>query len=142
MKDYIIDWENTAGIEKGPYGIGYGLAFIGNDATLVINREKMELFPEITDGKPKVTAMPIQTGNDSHEEHMKNFIECIRNRKDPACPVENGRLVAQYAHMGNIALRTQSRLEWNEEKKDFGPNKAANVLISPQYRAPWQLPAI
>lgn len=142
MKDYTINWENTAGIEKGPYGIGYGLAFIGNDATLVINREQMELFPEIVDAKPKVAALPMQTGKDSHEEHMKNFIECIRNRKDPACPIENGRLVAQYAHMGNIALRTQSRLEWNEGNKDFGQNRAANALITPNYRAPWQLPAI
>ena len=140
MKDYTINWENTAGTENGPYGIGYGLAFIGNDATLVINREQMELFPEIVDGKTKVTAMPKQTGNDSHEEHMKNFIGCIKTRKDPACPIENGRLVAMYAHMGNIALRTQSRLEWNEGDKNFGQNKAANALITPSYRAPWRLP--
>jgi hypothetical protein len=100
----------------------------------------MELFPEIVDGKTKVAAMPEQTGNDSHEEHMKNFIGCIKTRKDPACPIENGRLVAMYAHMGNIALRTQSRLEWNEGDKNFGQNKAANALITPSYRAPWRLP--
>ncbi len=142
MKDYTINWENTSGTQNGPYGIGYGLAFIGNDATLVINREQMELFPEIADGKTRVSAMPKQTGNDSHEEHMKNFIECIKTRKDPACSIENGRLVAMYAHMGNIALRTQSRLEWNEGDKNFGQNKAANALIAPRYRAPWRLPAI
>lgn len=142
MKDYTINWENTSGTQNGPYGIGYGLAFIGNDATLVINREQMELFPEIADGKTKVSGMPKQTGNDSHEEHMKNFIECIKTRKDPACSIENGRLVAMYAHMGNIALRTQSRLEWNEGDKNFGQNKAANALITPRYRAPWRLPAI
>jgi len=142
MKEYTINWENTAGTQNGPYGIGYGLAFIGNDATLVINREQMELLPELVDGKAKVSAMPKQTGNDSHEEHMKNFIECIKTRKDPACSIENGRLVAMSAHMGNIALRTQSRLEWNERDKNFGQNKAANALITPRYRAPWQLPAV
>jgi hypothetical protein len=73
---------------------------------------------------------------------MKNFIVCIKTRKDPACTIENGRLVALYAHAGNIALRTQSRLVWNEADKNFGHNKAANELIAPHYRAPWQLPKI
>lgn len=131
MKDFTINWENTAGTQNGPYGIGYGLAFIGNDATLVINSEQMELFPEMADGKARVPAIPKQTGTDSHLEHMQNFIECIKTRKDPACTIENGRLVAMYAHMGNIAMRTQSRLEWDEANSNFGSNKAANALIPP-----------
>jgi predicted dehydrogenase len=142
MKDFTINWENTAGTENGPYGNAYGLAFIGNDATLFINREHMEFFPEMVEGKPKVPGMPRQEGTDSHLEHMANFIDCIKTRKDPACTIENGRLVAMYAHMGNIAMRTQSRLEWNEADKNFGNNKAANALITPHYRAPWKLPKV
>ena len=142
MKDYVINWENVAGTQNGPYGIGYGLAFIGNDATLVVNREQMELFPETVDGKNKVPAMPKQEGTDSHEAHMINFLDCIKTRKDPACTIENGRLVAMYAHMGNIAMRTQSQLVWNRVDNNFGENKAANALITPAYRAPWQLPKL
>jgi len=142
MKDYTINWENTAGIETGPYGRGYGLAFMGNNATLVIDRDTWELFPEWDDAKKmaKVTAMPKQTGAGSQEDHMKNFLECIKTRKDPNCTIENGRLVAVYAHMGNIALRTNSRLVWNENDRNFGRNDAANKLIMPQYRKPWVFP--
>ena len=142
MKDYVINWEHTAGTETGPYGKSYGLAFKGNDATLVINREGWEVFPETQDGNYKVPAMPKQSGGENHEAHMKNFIECIKTRKDPACTIENGRLVALYAHMANIALRTKSRLEWNEEGKNFGDNSAANSLITPNYRKPWVLPKV
>lgn len=142
MKDYTINWEHTAGTETGPYGRAYGLAFIGNDATLVIDRNGWELFPEMDNGNYKVAAMPKQGGWDSHEQHMRNFIECIKTRKDPACTVENGRLVAVYAHMANIALRTQSRLEWNLVTKNFGDNVAANKLIVPSYRKPWILPKV
>lgn len=141
MKDYTINWEHTAGVQTGPYGKAYGLAFVGNDATLVINREGWELFPETEDGSYKVPAMPKQNGGENHEPHMKNFIECIKTRKDPACTIENGRLVAVYAHMANIALRTNSRLEW-DETKSFGNNKAANALITPVYRTPWSLPKV
>lgn len=142
MKDYIINWEHSAGIQTGPYGKAYGLAFIGNDATLVINRDGWEVFPETNDGLYKVPAMPRQAGSENHEPHMKNFIECIKTRKDPACTIENGRLVAVYAHMANIALRTGSRLQWNEKSHDFGDNPAANKLITPAYRKPWELPKL
>jgi hypothetical protein len=42
--------------------------------------------------------------------------------------------------MGNIALRTGSRLEWNNNTRNFGTNAAANALIAPAYRKPWSLP--
>ena len=142
MKDYVINWEHTAGIESGPYGRNYGLEFIGDSGTVVINREGYEIFPEQENGSYKIPAIPKQGAKDSHLDHVKNFIECIKTRKDPACPIENGRLVALYAHMGNIALRTQSRLVWNEATKNFGNNVAANALITPNYRAPWKMPVV
>lgn len=142
MKDYTINWEHTAGTQSGPYGRAYGLAFVGNDATLVIDREGWELYPELDNGKYKVPAMPKQSGRDSHEPHMRNFIECVKTRKDPACTIENGRLVAVYAHMANIALRTNTRLEWSAATKNFGNNAAANNLITPSYRKPWVLPKV
>jgi len=118
------------------------LAFVGNDATLVINREGWELLPEMDNGRYKVPAIPGQSGGESHEAHMKNFIECIKTRQDPACPIENGRLVAAYTHTGNIALRTNSRLEWNAATRNFGANAAANALLVPTYRKPWLLPNV
>jgi predicted dehydrogenase len=144
MKDYTINWEHSAGLQQGPFGRAYGLAFVGNDATLVLDRSSWELFPEYDNAKKatKVPAMPKQTGADSQAEHMKNFLECIKSRKDPNCTIENGRLVAMYAHMGNIALRTNSRLVWNENDRNFGKNDAANALITPKYRKPWVFPKI
>lgn len=142
MKDYTINWEHTAGTQNGPYNRGYGLAFVGNNATLVIDRDGWEVFPEVENGQFKVPAIPKQGGAGSHEPHMKNFIECIKTRKDPACTVENGRLVAVYAHMANIALRTNSRLVWNNATSNFGSNAAANALITPNYRKPWSLPKV
>lgn len=142
MPDHNITWEHVAGIENGPWGRNYGLAFIGNDATLVIDRSSWDLYPESSGGKYKVPAMPRQTGYDSHEAHLKNWIECLKTRKDPNCTIEMGRLTAIYTHMGNIALRTNSRLVWNEGSKNFGNNAAANALLVPSYRKPWTLPKI
>lgn len=142
MPDHNIAWEHTAGIESGPWGRNYGLAFIGNDASIVIDRGSFDFFPEMQNGQYKVAAMPRQAGHDSHEAHVKNWIDCLKSRKEPACPIETGRLAALYTHMGNIALRTNSRVEWNEAGKNFGNNTAANKLLIPEYRSPWKLPAL
>ncbi|MEO5592386.1 MAG: Gfo/Idh/MocA family oxidoreductase [Chitinophagaceae bacterium] len=142
MPDHNITWEHVAGIENGPWGRNYGLAFVGNNATLVIDRSSWDLYPESSGGKYKVPAMPRQTGYDSHEAHLKNWIECLKTRKDPNCTIETGRLTAIYTHMGNIALRTNSRLLWNDGTKNFGNNTAANALLVPSYRKPWTLPKI
>ncbi len=142
MPDHNITFEHVAGTENGPWGRNYGLAFIGNDATLVIDRSSWDLYPEMAGGKYKVPAMPRQNGRDAHEPHLKNWIDCIRSRKEPNCTIEMGRLTAIYTHMANIALRTNSRLVWNEGSKNFGNNAAANALLMPAYRKPWTLPKV
>jgi predicted dehydrogenase len=143
MKDYAINWEHTAGTQSGPYGRLYGLAFIGNDATIVVDRSGWEIFPELENGRYKVPAMPAQgSRGETHEEHVKNWLECIKSRKDPNCTVETGRNVATYAHMANIALRSNTRVEWDPVNGNFGKNKAAMAYFTSEYRKPWVLPKI
>lgn len=142
MPDHTISWEHTAGVETGPWGRNYGLAFVGNNATIVIDRSSWDLYPETSNGKYEVPAMPRQTGYDSHEAHLKNWIDCLKTRKDPNCTIEMGRLTAAYTHMANIALRTRSQVEWNGVSKNFGRNADANELIMPAYRKEWTLPKV
>ena len=143
LPNYTINWEHCAGIESGPYGRSYGLAFMGNNATLVIDRKGWEMFAEEENGKYKTTPLPPNKwGTENHEDHVKNWINCMRNRTEPACPIENGRLVALYAHLGNISLRTNSRVEYNEATHNFGKNAEANALLKPSYRTPFVFPKV
>jgi predicted dehydrogenase len=139
LKDSIISWEHTAGTQNGPWNKSYGLAFIGNDATILINRDGWELIPEKENGKDKVPALAQQPGGEHHRQHVQNWIECLRSRKDPVCTVEKGRIAALYTHTGNIAARTESRLVWNNEAADFKHNDAANALLMPAYREAWKI---
>jgi hypothetical protein len=115
---------------------------VGNDATLVIDRSSWDLYPESGGGKYKVPALPRQMGRDSHEAHLKNWLDCLKTRKDPNCTIEMGRITAVYTHLANIALRTNTRLVWQEKGKNFGNNAAANALLMPDYRKPWALPKV
>jgi hypothetical protein len=49
------------------------------------------------------------------EDHMANFLDCVRSRKQPNANVEDGHYGAMACHMGNIAYKTRSRVTWREE---------------------------
>lgn len=142
-QDFVINWDMTAGIEKGPYDSPYGLVFIGDNATMMVNRTKLLVYPEWDNAakKGKAEEYKFTEGKESHDEHVKNFIECVRTRKKPVCPPETGRVAAMHVHIPNIAGRTgEAMLIWDESAGRFTNSEAANRLITPVYREPWKLP--
>ena len=143
--NYTIQWESNAGKQTGPYGMNYGLAFLGEKGTLVVNRGGWEVIPEWDNAAKTHKVAGYKSGkfNGGHDDHMRNFIDCIKKREQTAATADIGANVALYAHAANIAVRSGSyKLEWNAEKGNFGKAKAANALIEPEYRKPWALPKI
>lgn len=143
MDGFNMVWEHHGGLQSGPYGRHYGVAFVGGNATLVVNRNGWELLPEKREDRPLVEAIPLQEGIPSnHAAHAADFVARIRDRGEPVCPVEAGYRAALYSHLGNIAHRTGSRLVWDAGAHRFEGNEAANALVAPTYRAPWKLPVV
>jgi predicted dehydrogenase len=144
-KDFVIHYDVTGGVQRGPapWDMPYGLAITGDNATIVFDRNKMKVNPE-WDGqakKPRATDYSFTEGKESHGEHVKNFLDSIRNGAKPACPPETGRAAALHVHIPNIAARTgEPVLIWDETNNRFTNSEAANKLITPLYREPWSLP--
>jgi predicted dehydrogenase len=144
-KDYVINWDMTAGVQQGPYGKLYGVAFIGEKATIVTDRVSCQVYPEWDETKKdfKTEAKSLKEGKESHPLHVRNFLDCIKSRKTPACPPELGRVAAFHAHFPNIAARTGEQvLLWDDKAGRFTNSEKANKLIKPEYRAPWSFPKI
>ncbi|MDO5571770.1 MAG: Gfo/Idh/MocA family oxidoreductase [Bacteroidales bacterium] len=136
--DYTIEWSNVAGTESGPYGRNYGIEFKGTNGTLVANRESWEVYPD----KNKIEAVKEVPEKDDRVFHTNDFVDCMKKRDmNTACTIENGSLCAKYAHLGNIAARTKTALVYDDKKHTFN-NSAANELIKPEYRKPWQFPKV
>ncbi len=143
--DYVIQWEHNGGKQVGPYDQHYGVSFVGEHGTLVADRGKWQVLPE-WDNTAKVHRIaevgPVK-GPNGHQAHPANFIDCIKSRSEPNCPVEIGRAVAVSAHMANIAVRTkQNKLIWDDTRNKFIGGKSANKFIAPKYRKPWKLPKV
>ena len=145
QKDYVINYDLTAGIQQGPYDTAYGLSFIGDKGTIIANRHKYQLIPEWDGkaGKHKTDEILFEKGQESHRAHVDNFLDCIKTRETPSCPPEVGRAAAVHVHIANIAARLGvDILEWDDKKNKFTNNKKANDFITPEYRKPWKLPKI
>jgi predicted dehydrogenase len=144
-RDYVINWDMTAGVQQGPYEKLYGLAFIGEKGTIVTDRSSYQVFPE-WDGNKKVNkteAKSFKEGKESHALHARNFLDCVKSRNTPVCPPESGRVAALHAHIPNIGARTgEPVLNWNDMTARFINSEKANGLVKPEYRAPWTFPKI
>jgi predicted dehydrogenase len=143
--DFVINWDMTAGVQQGPYEKLFGIAFIGENATIVTDRASFQVYPEWDNVKKagKIEPRVFKEGKESHPEHMRNFLDCVKSRKQPVCPPELGRVAALHAHIPNIAGRiNEPVLQWDDKNQRFVNNKKANELVTPQYRAPWTLPKI
>ncbi len=138
MGDYTIAYEHLAGLNKSYYDRGYGIAFIGNNGTLVVNRSGWEVIAEEKDGDLLMEPVPFVEGVESnHGLHAVDFVESVRNRSEPVCTIEMGRDAAVFAHLGNIALRTGNRLVWDGDARRFVDNAEADTMLRPTYREPW-----
>ncbi|MDP2040460.1 MAG: Gfo/Idh/MocA family oxidoreductase [Algoriphagus sp.] len=144
-KDFLINYDMNGGLQTGPYGKPYGIAYVGDLGTLVVNRSGYEIYPEWdpTAKANKIEAKKLEGTTESHNVHVANFVECIKTRNEPNCPPEAGRIAALHAHIPNIAARVGAEsLIWDDAKREFVGNREANELIFPEYRKPWVLPKV
>jgi predicted dehydrogenase len=74
-------------------------------------------------------------------EHQVNFIECIRNRKQPNASIEQAHISASLVHFANIAYRTGNRqLVIDGKNEMFIDNDEANRLLKVNYRENYKVP--
>ncbi len=141
--DFTLIWEHATGINGGPYGKDHGVAFIGNNGTLVVDRNGWEIIPEQENGKYKMEAIPPQFGQGHDLDlHVRNFLDCMQSREKPVCDVAIAANTATVAHMGNIAYRTGRKLYWDSSSKQFMNDAKANEMMTRTYREPWKMPQV
>lgn len=70
---------------------------------------------------------------------VRNFLDCVKSRKEPFCTLEDGHRSTSFAHLANIALVMKQKLLWDPEKERFTNSEEANQLLSYEYRKPWSL---
>lgn len=73
--------------------------------------------------------------------HLSDFVQAVRNRTEPVCPVGDGHRIAAVAHLANAAFlsgRSSVRFDADTERILGAPD--ADALLVSTFRAPWSLP--
>jgi len=136
------------GIYEGGGGApiaGGEIELVGTKGTLVASEDGWTMRPS----RPgqfqtwKTLADPREVkdpdAEDSTVRLIRNFLDCVKTRGTPWCPLEDGHRSTSFAHLANIALETRSRLEWDAGAEHATGNAAANALLHYEYRKPWSL---
>ncbi|MGQ9525769.1 MAG: Gfo/Idh/MocA family protein [Armatimonadota bacterium] len=114
-----------------------GVLFEGDEGWIFVSRGTIRASDQklLTDPLP-ANAERLYVSND----HMGNFIDCIRTRKQPICEPEIGHRSVTVCHIGNISLRLGGRkLTWDPKRERFTNDAEANKMLSRPMRKPWKL---
>jgi predicted dehydrogenase len=118
--DVLVTWQST--FSNSRYGLGE--RFLGSEGTVEHVAGATDMVTGKSDELTRYFPEPVNrsngspfTSNSPDQNHMANWIDCIRSRKTPNASVELGYRTAVAAHMANLAHRTKQRLTLEQARK-------------------------
>ncbi|HEY3964875.1 MAG TPA: Gfo/Idh/MocA family oxidoreductase [Planctomycetaceae bacterium] len=129
-----ITWEHRLWSSHGQEGRSAAVAFCGDRGTLIVDRGGWKIYGQ-KDAATEGTSELL-------EPHLRNFVECIRSRAVPACPLEIGHTSSALCHLGNIAYRRGRSIDVDPRSGRVTNDSAAAEFTGSEYRAPWSLPLV
>lgn len=93
----------------------------------------------VYDAKGKLALVDREPSPDFNH-HARNFIDCVKDRKQPAADIETGHLSTVLCHLGNIVARTGRAIRYDAQRERILDDGAANRLVAREYRRHWSTP--
>ncbi len=139
-----VIYEDRLYTPYGLHGFDSGNAFYGTEGYMIFSRRgyfqvylgaKEERGP----GVPKELRGDKGRG---YAEHMENFLSALSTRQATNAAPEIAHLSCALVHLGEIAYRTRSVLEFDPQAERITNNREANRLLAKEYREPFGLPEL
>ena len=117
-----------------PGEIPHGVRFEGSSGWIFVTRGKIEASnPAFLTEPLAANATRLYASNN----HMGNFFDCVRSRKQPVCDVEIGHRSVTLCHLGVISIRLGRKRNWDPAKEQFVKDSAADKWLAREQRKPW-----
>jgi len=93
--------------------------FHGTKARLDLGRESYALYPQslTVDMTPAIAYRRPGAFDGATRAHTRNFLECVRSRREPNAPVEAGQSTNIVLAMAMESLRSGRRLRWDAARR-------------------------
>jgi predicted dehydrogenase len=105
-----------------------GVMFEGDEGWIFVSRGRIGASdPKLLEAPLPSNAVRLEASND----HIQNFVDCVRSRKKPICHAEVGHRSVTVCHMANISLRLGGRkLAWDARREQFLNDQEANLMLN------------
>ena len=146
LTDNINDWTGEFRYESGlrmtfsdtDHPNAQGCTFRGDEGWVQVDRGHILTEPRsLRDVKFGPDAVDLVNG--ATGSHYENFIQCVRNRRDPIAPVEAGHQASYLGMIAEISIKLARTLRWDPQTETFLEDAEANGLLSAPMRSPWKL---
>nr|MCU0781088.1 Gfo/Idh/MocA family oxidoreductase [Akkermansiaceae bacterium] len=108
----------------------------GDEGWVCANRGQIDAHPKsLLAEQPGPLAEPWPT------HHYRDFLQAIREGREPAAPIEGAHLSTTLCHLANIAIVLQRPLRWDGARERFIDDPVADRMLSSPMRTPWSLQA-
>lgn len=74
---------------------------------------------------------------DQFRRHARNFLDCVKTRRQPISDLESGHRVATACHLANLSLRLGRKLRWDADREAVIDDASALASLERPYRSPW-----
>jgi len=132
-----VTWRHRLwGAEEYAPEISNGIFFYGDKETVFVTDDRWIVIPR-GKGRERRT---VESKSDAGRQHMAEFLEAVRTRKQPGCPPESGYLSTSVVKLAMIAYETGSNITWDAMQEQVVGNAEASRLLMRDYRAPFRHP--
>ena len=137
--DFTCTYANGVKFRVANSGVlphGMGACWYGETGWVHVDRKGLSASdPKILREKIGPNEKPLYYSRD----HKQNFIDCVKNRTETITPPEAAHRSISVGLLGEIAMLTGRKLNWNPKTEEFSNDEAANRLLLRSYRSPLQL---
>ena len=135
----VLLYEERAWTPYPLHGYDSGDAFYGTEGYMIFSRRGyFQTYLGSKEERGPGTKGKGLPGN--ARDHMANFLESVRTRKQPNASAEVAHLSCSLIHLGEVAYRVGRVLHFDAETETFRNDKEASALLTKEYREPWHLP--
>ncbi len=114
----------------------HGTAFEGTEGWVHVDRSHIRTYPEnLVDS----VIGPDEVHLYESKHHLRNFVECVKSRKEPVSPIDTAVEADIICHICDIAIRLERKVRWDPLTEKFINGEAANARLSRPMRSPWHL---
>jgi hypothetical protein len=114
----------------------HGTKWYGEHGWIHVNRGFLEAHPKSV---LEEVIGPDETQLYRSGGHRRNFLDCVKSRKETVCPAEVGHRSISVALLGEIAMLTGRKIRWNPDTEEILGDPGASALLGRPYREPWVL---